>query len=308
MTGAFMSGADRHIIQGVALLLVFGARLIEKWRSSATGSGKAHAERWYWTILTTGLMLALGNEFAVAAQERVSAAIQQASAATLDLDETLDRVRGDSSELQALENSVRGLEDARKGLVPYAARANAMTIFVKATHGLAAGQERLAYGRSSQGCRYFIRDGTVQSCRIQKGSQMGRTVRLTQNLGVVRCTDIAVQNLWRKAGVTLRELEDLISGRSAGGFAEGDMLVPLSARPIGYFFLCDYLRNGWSSDSIRLADRAWSLAENCMKEKDTLLGQDMAEKRRVLSLVEAVPAPANDPRLACRETCDAQMD
>jgi hypothetical protein len=305
-----MTDVTKHIIQGIALILVFGAKVIEKWRSKGSDLEKAQAERLYWGILILGLVIALTTEFYEAYDNRITQALRKATDATLAFNDKLGQVRSDPSEFPALEPYVLELEAARKELLPYGKRTDVVAPLIRATNDLGIGQERLAYGRAERGCRYFLDGDRLQSCQKPIGSQMGPNVKDMKYPGAIRCTEIRDKDMWENARGTLSALNVLIDRASSNAKVEQKVkeLIPKAARTVGYFYLCDYLRNGrW--DSLQSARKAWELFER-KTDKATISNTypDMPEKIRVMRAIEALADPSQLSALCSSKPCPFSID
>jgi hypothetical protein len=300
-----MTDTTKYIVQGIALILVFGAKVVEKWRSKGSDLKQAQAERLYWIILTLGLVIALITEFYEANDKHVTEIIRKVDEATHELNNAFDQVKGNPSLYPALQRRVYVLEAARKELLPYGERTDVVGPFIRATQDLGLGQERVAYGYSKMGCRYYL-NGGLHSCKISKGSEMGSDVQAMHWPGVIRCTNIENKLEWTKATDTLHALDVLVE-RTSLNTNSGQEIQSKVARNVGYFYLCDYLRNG-RVDSLQSARRAWDFFES-KTDKTTMqtIYPDMPNKILVLHAIETLADPSH-PSLLCSETCPSGMD
>jgi hypothetical protein len=116
--------------------------------------------------------------------------------------------------------------------------------------------------------------------------------------------------MWASAERTFRALGALLArvAASAPVDIDGEMVIPLAARPVGYFYLCDYLRNGLHHNALRQAKESWDLLDRTTRDKTTMLYRDMAEKIRILSALVSAPGSTFELGLACTDTCPADMD
>lgn len=138
---------------------------------------------------------------------------------------------------------------------------------------------------------------------------MGRDVRDMKRRGVIRCTDIDDDKMWKAASDTLNALDVLVqrTNSNANAAQEVQKTIPAAARTVGYFYLCDYLRNG-RVDALQRARKAWDLFAS-KTDRTTVLTiyKDMPEKILVLHAIEALADPPHRSSL-CSEECPSDMD
>lgn len=174
---------------------------------------------------------------------------------------------------------------------------------------IAFGQERKAYADAVAGCRYWHQDGELVSCRVRRGTTMATTMPKTRTPHVVRCTDILDNQWWLKARTSYDTLQQVLLARSQhGNLGAYNSLneIVTAARNAGYFYLCDYLRNGRQDapNVVRLVRDAWTLVDQTTREKMPGRNSEINAKLPILDVIAVKGAGVP----TCSDPCPEWVD